>query len=210
MCSHSFLSVQSLSGLLFMCSVASWDSGIKGPSKSKSIVYPVFVCCDLFFWLCIYRMILKNVSAFSFSGRSKAQDCPPAALPRPALKLKAGAGRPSRPGTRSGSACLGLQGWSQHIAATPVCDLPPLLPAQNPLPCPTELFCPSLFTVLQNRGFVLRSVIKPGLLFDSALHYNFVWALGSHTQFPGGPSTLYWKYTSQHHLFSFNKADEIY
>lgn len=61
-----------------------WDSGIKGPSKSKSIVYPVFVCCDVFFWLCVYRMILKNVRAFSFAVRSKAQDCPPAALPRPA------------------------------------------------------------------------------------------------------------------------------
>lgn len=153
-------------------------------------------------------MTSTKVRAFSFPGRSKAQDCPPAALPLPVLKLRAGegAGRWSRLGTRGGSAPLGLWGWSQHTAATPICDLPPLLPAQSPLPCPTKLFCHSLFTVLEDRGFVLWSVIKPGLLFISALYYNFLWALGSHTQFPRGLCTLYWKYTSQHNFFSFNQG----
>lgn len=197
--------MQSLSGLLFMWNVAWWDSGIKGLRKSKSISYAVFVHCDLFFWLYVYRTALKNVRAFSFPGRRKAQDCPPAALPLPALKFKGGEGA-GRPGTRAGSAPLGLQGWSQHTAATPTHDLPPLLPAQNPLPCPTKLFCPSLFTVLEDRGFVLWSVIKLGLLFISTLNYNFLGALGSHTQFPRGLCTLYWKYTSQHNFFSFSQG----
>lgn len=80
------------------------------------------------------------------------------------------------------------------------CPWPPIPP------CPTKLLCPSLFTVLEDRSFVLWTVIKLGLLFISTLNYNFLGALGSHTQFPRGLCTLYWKYTRQHNFFSFNQG----
>lgn len=159
-----------------MRNVASWDSAIKGLSKPKSIAYPVFVCCDLFFWLHVYRVTLKNVRAFSFPGRSEAQYCPPAALPLPALKLKGSRRNREtiRPGTRGGSVPLGPQGWSQHTAATPVLHLPPLLPAQAPLPCPTKLFCPQLIYSPWGQRFCPVACNKAGFIvhLSSTLQFS--------------------------------------
>lgn len=117
--------------------------------------------CDLLFWPWVCRVTLKSIRSVYFLSRSEAQYCPPTSLPLLALESRKKQGDHQAPGWKCPSQATGHDGQQP----VPHSRLPSLMPAQAPSSVPQSHDSSVLFTVLEDRGFILWSVIKLGLLF---------------------------------------------
>lgn len=154
---------------------------------------------------CKQTCLVKVPDELSSPSGIGALSCSPTFLTILAFHLNAGEeeGRPLGlwgSGWKCSSQAVGPVG--HHGERSALCPLPPApCLSQGPFHATQACLPPAYLKSLRTKA--LSSVIRPGLLFFLVLHYNFLWPLGSHTQFPRGLCTLYWKLTSQHHFCGF-------